>query len=47
LSGVTAIPLGKARPSATSRAEPSGVTSAIAPGANSSPLAKSKAVLLT
>ena len=33
LSGVTAIPFGNARPSATSRAEPSAVTTAILPGA--------------
>src|SRR5947209_6039121 len=36
LSGVTTMPLGKARPSATCLTEPSGVTRAIMPGRNSS-----------
>jgi len=46
LSGVTAMPLGNAIPSATLRAEPSEATSAIVPGANS-PSGKSTPVLLT
>jgi hypothetical protein len=41
LSGVTAMPFGKAMPPATWRAAPSGVTSATKPGANSSPATKS------
>src|SRR5262245_22173761 len=36
-SGVIAIPFGKPKPSATTRAEPSGVTTATIPGANSHP----------
>ena len=41
LSGVTAMPLGNAIPSATRRTEPSGVTSAMIPGAFPSPGSKS------
>lgn len=37
MSGVTAIPLGNQRPSATCRAEPSGAIRAIVPGAGSRP----------
>ena len=46
LSGVTTTPLGNATPSATCRAEPSGVTRATIPGANSPP-GKSKPMLST
>ena len=45
-SGVIAIPLGKATPSATWWAEPSGATTATMPGANSPP-AMSKPMLFT
>ena len=47
LSGVTTMPFGNAIPSATWRTEPSGVTSAMMPGANSPPPMKSKQMLLT
>ena len=47
LSGVTTMPLGNAMPSATWRAEPSGVTSAMIPGVGSSPAMKSKPMPLT
>jgi hypothetical protein len=42
LSGVTTMPLGNAMSSATWRALPSGVTSAMIPGVGASPLRKSK-----
>jgi hypothetical protein len=44
---VTAMPFGKARPSATGRALPSGVTSAMIPGAKASPAMRSKPVPFT
>ena len=42
LSGVTTMPLGNAMPSATRRADPSGVTRAMIPGAFPSPGSKSQ-----
>jgi TetR/AcrR family transcriptional regulator, mexJK operon transcriptional repressor len=42
LSGVTAMPLGKAIPSATRRVAPSGVTRAMIPGASPAPASKSQ-----
>jgi hypothetical protein len=47
MSGVTAIPLGKATPSATCRAEPSAVTTAMVPGTKSAPAIRSKPEALT
>ena len=46
LSGVTTMPFGNSMPSATWRAEPSGVTRAMMPGCGGSPALKSKPRLL-
>ena len=47
LSGVTIMPFGKSMPSATWRASPSGVTSAMIPGFGGSPAMKSKPMPFT
>ena len=46
LSGVTTMPLGNAMSDATRRAEPSGVTRAMIPGALPSPGSKSQPPLI-
>ena len=47
LSGVTTMPFGNWSPSATWRTSPSGVISAISPGANSPPPIMSKLIVFT